>query len=69
LSLTSKLFIYDAMTKERKITQFIYILLIIIFNIMNHSISFAQHNTSIKLIDMASSSGIDFIHYAPRPRW
>ena len=69
LSLTSKLFIYDAMTKERKITQFIYIFLIIIFNIMNHSISFAQHNTSIKLIDMASSSGIDFIHYAPRPRW
>ena len=69
LSLTSKLFIYDAMTKERKITQFIYIFLIIIFNVMNHSISFAQHNTSIKLIDMPSSSGIDFIHYAPRPRW
>ena len=69
LSLTSKLFIYETMTKERKITHFIYIVFIIIFNVINHSISFAQHNTSIKLIDLASSSGIDFIHYAPRPRW
>jgi hypothetical protein len=69
LSLTSKLFIYETMTRERKIAHFIYIVFIIIFNVINHSISFAQHNTSIKLIDLASSSGIDFIHYAPRPRW
>ena len=34
-----------------------------------HNIVFAQDKPSIRLKDMASYSGIDFIHYAPRPRW
>ena len=68
-SLTSKLFLYSTMTKEKIITHCIYALLIIILIIINHNIAFAQQNTSIKLKDLASSSGIDFIHHAPRPRW
>ena len=68
-SLTSKLFLYSTMTKEKIITHCIYALLIIILIIINHNIAFAQQNTSIKLKDLAGSSGIDFIHHAPRPRW
>ena len=69
LSLTSKLFPYPSMAKEKIITHSIYILLMIILNVINHNIAFAQQSTSIKLKDLAGSSGIDFIHYAPRPRW
>ena len=68
-SLTSKLFLYSTMTKEKIITHCIYALLMIILIIINHNIAFAQQNTSIKLKDLAGSSGIDFIHHAPRPRW
>ena len=69
LSLTSKLFPYSAMAKEKTIAHYVYFLFITISSVINNNIAFAQQNTSIKLKDLASSSGIDFIHYAPRPRW
>ena len=46
-----------------------YPLLIFILGVINQNIAFAQEKSSIRLKDLASSSGIDFIHYAPRPRW
>ena len=68
-SLNSKLFTYSIRAKEKMTTHYIYLLLIIILNVINHNIVFAQQSTSIKLKDLSSFSGIDFIHHAPRPRW
>ena len=67
--LTSKLFLYDLMAKTKINTYLIYTLLMFILSAISHNIAFAQDKPSIRLKDMASYSGIDFIHYAPRPRW
>ena len=67
--LTSKLFIYDLMAKTKINTYLIYTLLMLILSAISQNIAFAQDKPSIRLKDMASYSGIDFIHYAPRPRW
>ncbi len=67
--LTSKLFVYDLMAKTKINTYLIYALLMFILSAISHNIAFAQDKPSIRLKDMASYSGIDFIHYAPRPRW
>ena len=67
--LTSKLFLYDLMAKTKINTYLIYTLLMFVLSATSHNIVFAQDKPSIRLKDMASYSGIDFIHYAPRPRW
>jgi len=67
--LTSKLFLYDLMAKTKINTYLIYTLLTFVLGTTFHNIVFAQDKPSIRLKDMASYSGIDFIHYAPRPRW
>ena len=67
--LTSKLFLYDLMAKTKINTYLIYTLLTFVLSTTFHNIVFAQDKPSIRLKDMASYSGIDFIHYAPRPRW
>ena len=67
--LTSKLFLYDLMAKTKINTYLIYTLLTFVLSTTFHNIVFAQDKPSIRLKDMAPYSGIDFIHYAPRPRW
>ena len=67
--LTSKLFLYDLMARAKINIYLMYPLLIFILGVINQNIAFAQEKSSIRLKDLASSSGIDFIHYAPRPRW
>ena len=66
--LTSKLFRYDLMAKTKINTYLIYTLLTFVLGTTFHNIVFAQDKPSIRLKDKASYSGIDFIHYAPRPR-
>ena len=67
--LTSKLFLYDLMAKTKINTYLICTFLTFVLSTAFHNIVFAQDKPSIRLKDMASYSGIDFIHYAPRPRW
>ena len=57
------------MAKTKINTYLIYTLLTFVLGTTFHNIVFAQDKPSIRLKDMASYSGIDFIHYAPRPRW
>ena len=57
------------MVKTKINTYLICTLLTFVLSATFHNIVFAQDKPSIRLKDMASYSGIDFIHYAPRPRW